>query len=137
MGTPAPRTRSASPPIDDTHHLVVFGNYGETPLSLRDVSGALDGELPDRRNFASLTGDRSNRWGQDRESMNHGHWSGFTRSAIQEDTAVQVSMGPIVDRTKENLSSSDVAVAAHPPPHPRHDRRVRGGEAASRQRADS
>ena len=37
------------------------------------------------------------------------------------------SMGPIVDRTKENLSSSDVAVAAHPPPHPRHARRVRGG----------
>ena len=34
-------------PVDDTHHLVFFGNYGETPLSLRDVSGALDGELPD------------------------------------------------------------------------------------------
>jgi hypothetical protein len=44
--------------------------------------------------------------------MNEGHWSGFTRSAIQEDTAVQVSMNAIVDRTKENLSSSDVAVAA-------------------------
>ena len=27
-------------PVDDTHHLVFFGNYGETPLSLRDVSGA-------------------------------------------------------------------------------------------------
>src|SRR5262249_49455709 len=69
------------------------------------------GELPDRRNFAALRGDRSNRWGQDRESMNNGHWSGFTRSAIEEDSVVQTSMGPIVDRTKENLSSSDVAVA--------------------------
>jgi len=98
-------------PIDDTHHLVVFGNYGETPLSLRDVSGALTGDVPDPRNFASLHGDKSNRWGQDRELMNDGHWSGFTRSAIEEDTAVQTSMGPIVDRTKENLSSSDVAVA--------------------------
>lgn len=98
-------------PVDDTHHLVFFGNYGETPLSLRDVSGVLDGELPDPRNFASLQGDRSNRWGQDRESMKNGHWSGLTRSAIQEDAVVQVSMGPIVDRTKENLSSSDVAVA--------------------------
>ena len=98
-------------PIDDTHHLVVFGNYGETPLSLRDVSGALTGELPDPRNFASLQGDHSNRWGQDRELMNNGHWSGFGRSAIEEDTVVQASMGPIVDRTKENLSSSDVAVA--------------------------
>ena len=46
-------------------------------------------------------------------------------------------MGPIVDRTKENLSSSDVAVAA--------TRRLildtiaayDAGEAAARQRADS
>jgi phthalate 4,5-dioxygenase oxygenase subunit len=98
-------------PVDDTHHLVFFGNYGETPLSLREVSGALEGVLPDPRNFASFRGDRSNRWGQDRELMENGHWSGFARSAIEEDTVVQVSMGPIVDRTKENLSSSDVAVA--------------------------
>jgi len=98
-------------PIDDTHHLVVFGNYGENPLSLRDVSGALTGDLPDPRNFATLRGDRSNRWGQDRELMEKGHWSGLARSAIEEDTVVQVSMGAIVDRTKENLSSSDVAVA--------------------------
>jgi phthalate 4,5-dioxygenase len=98
-------------PVDDTHHLVFFGNYGETPLSLREVSGALVGELPDPRNFASLQGDRSSRWGQDRTLMRNGHWSGFGRSAIEEDTAVQTSMGPIVDRTKENLSSSDIAVA--------------------------
>ncbi len=98
-------------PVDDTHHLVFFGNYGETPLSLREVSGALDGALPDPHNFASLRGDRSNRWGQDRELMRNGHWSGLARSAIEEDAVVQVSMGPIIDRTKENLSSSDVAVA--------------------------
>jgi hypothetical protein len=98
-------------PVDDTHHLVFFGNYGETPLSLRDVSGALEGDLPDPHNFAALGGDRSSRWGQDRDAMRHGHWTGFTHSAIEEDAAVQVSMGPILDRTKEHLSSSDVAVA--------------------------
>lgn len=98
-------------PVDDTHHLLFFGNYGEDPLSLREVSGVLDGDLPDPRNFAALHGDRSSRWGQDRERMAGGHWSGFTHSAIEEDAVVQVSMGPIVDRTKENLSSSDVAIA--------------------------
>jgi phenylpropionate dioxygenase-like ring-hydroxylating dioxygenase large terminal subunit len=98
-------------PVDDTHHLVFFGNYGETPLSLRDVSGALQGDLPDPHNFAALQGDRSNRWTQDRDAMRRGHWTGFTHSAIEEDAAVQVSMGPILDRTKEHLSSSDVAVA--------------------------
>ena len=43
--------------------------------------------------------------------MDAGHWSGFGHSAIAEDTAVQTSMGPIVDRTRENLSASDVAIA--------------------------
>jgi phthalate 4,5-dioxygenase len=97
-------------PVDDTHHLLFFGNYGETPLPFREVSGARHGVVPDPHNFASLGGDRSNRWGQDRELMANGHWSGFGRSAIDEDAVVQVSMGPIVDRTMENLSSSDVAI---------------------------
>jgi phthalate 4,5-dioxygenase oxygenase subunit len=97
-------------PVDDTHHLLFFGNYGETPLPFREVSGARHGVVADPHNFASLGGDRSNRWGQDRELMANGHWSGFGRSAIDEDAVVQVSMGPIVDRTMENLSSSDVAI---------------------------
>jgi phthalate 4,5-dioxygenase len=98
-------------PVDDTHHLLFFGNYGETPLSLREVGGASPGVVPDPRGFASIGGDRSNRWGQDRQLMGNGHWSGFGRSAIDEDAVVQVSMGPIIDRTRESLSTSDVAVA--------------------------
>ncbi len=98
-------------PVDDTHHLLFFGNFGETPLSLPEVSAARQDLVADPRNFASLEGDRSNSWGQDRELMKNGHWTGFDRSAIDEDAAVQVSMGPIVDRSKENLSSSDVAIA--------------------------
>ena len=30
---------------------------------------------------------------------------------LEEDAVIQTSMGPIVDRSKENLSSSDTAVA--------------------------
>lgn len=99
-------------PVDDTHHLLIFGNYGKTPqMSQRDFGSVRDDVEPDPRNFASLQGDRSNRWGQDRELMKNGHFTGFGRSVIDEDAVVQVSMGAIVDRTKENLSSSDVAVA--------------------------
>jgi nitrite reductase/ring-hydroxylating ferredoxin subunit len=98
-------------PVDDEHHLLFFGNYGDTPLSQRDIRGLREDVEPDPRNFASLQGDRSNRWGQDRALMKAGHWSGFDRSAIDEDTVVQVSMGPIVDRSRENLSSSDIAIA--------------------------
>jgi hypothetical protein len=43
--------------------------------------------------------------------MAAGHFTGFGRSLLEEDVAVQTSMGPIVDRSKENLSSSDTAVA--------------------------
>jgi phthalate 4,5-dioxygenase len=98
-------------PVDDTHHLLFFGNYGESPMSQREVAGVRDGYEPDPRNMVSLSGDRRNRWGQDRDAMNKGHWSGFGNSALDEDTVVQVSMGPITDRTRENLSSSDVAIA--------------------------
>ena len=81
-----------------------------------------------------LRGDRWNAWGQDRALMDAGHFTGFGRSLLEEDVVIQTSMGPILDRTKENLSSSDVAVA--------HLRRmlldaVRGlrrGHAAARQR---
>jgi phthalate 4,5-dioxygenase len=58
-----------------------------------------------------VSGDRSNRWGQDRALMDAGHHSGFSRSVVDEDSVVQVSMGPIVDRSKDNLSGSDGAVA--------------------------
>ena len=42
--------------------------------------------------------------------MREGHFSGFTGNLLQEDMVTQASMGPIVDRTRDHLSSSDVAV---------------------------
>ena len=52
-------------PVDDTHHLLFFGNYGQSPMSENDVAGLLDSSEPDPRNYARLLGDRSTRWGQD------------------------------------------------------------------------
>jgi hypothetical protein len=43
--------------------------------------------------------------------MQAGHWTGFGRTLLEEDAAIQASMGPIVDRSLEQLSASDVAVA--------------------------
>jgi phthalate 4,5-dioxygenase oxygenase subunit len=99
-------------PVDDTHHLLFFGHYGESPQkSHKDMGAVRDDVEPDPRNFVDLRGDRSNRWGQNRQLMEAGHFTGFDRDQIQEDAVVQVSMGPIVDRSKENLSSSDIAIA--------------------------
>jgi phthalate 4,5-dioxygenase len=101
-------------PVDDTNHLLFFGTFGDTPHSAdppeRTAMQALD-YVPDDHDYAGLRGERSNRWGQDRDLMKAGHFTGFGRNLLEEDVVIQTSMGPIVDRTKENLSSSDVAVA--------------------------
>ena len=43
--------------------------------------------------------------------MTSGHFSGFTHTLIQEDVAAQVSMGPIVDRSRDHLCATDLAIA--------------------------
>ena len=98
-------------PVDDTNHLLFFGSYGTSPVSQKDFGAVREDFEPDPRNFSTVSGDRSNRWGQDRALMDAGHHSGFSRSVVDEDSVVQVSMGPIVDRSKDNLSGSDGAVA--------------------------
>jgi hypothetical protein len=103
-------------PVDDTHHLLFFGTVGPTPHSavpLDQIKMQDPDYQPDPHDYAGVQGkgDRGNAWGQDRTLMGDGHFTGFGRSLLEEDVAVQSSMGPIVDRSKENLSSSDVAVA--------------------------
>jgi len=51
-------------------------------------------------------------WGQDREAMKNGHFTGFTQMLGTEDFAVIQSMGPIQDRTREYLGAGDGAVLA-------------------------
>lgn len=48
-------------------------------------------------------------WGQDRELMRRGGITGFT-NVTTEDFAVNLSQGPIVDRTKEKLNTGDLAI---------------------------
>jgi phenylpropionate dioxygenase-like ring-hydroxylating dioxygenase large terminal subunit len=100
-------------PVDDTHHLVFFGTFSDSPLlpPEKQAGFVAPGLLPDPHDFAGLRGDRWKRWGQDRDLMNAGHFTGFGRNLLEEDVAVQTSMGPILDRTEENLSSGDAAVA--------------------------
>jgi phthalate 4,5-dioxygenase oxygenase subunit len=101
-------------PVDDTHHLLFFGYFGDTPHSAKtpdQIAMAVADFLPDPDDYTGLRGDRASRWGQDRALMAAGHFTGFGRSLLEEDVVIQSSMGPIVDRSGENLSSGDVAVA--------------------------
>jgi phthalate 4,5-dioxygenase oxygenase subunit len=106
-------------PVDDTHSALIYGCW--TPGE--DIVGP-DKEIPDTQifgigdrpydphNFGGFSGSRDENWGQDRDAMKNGHFTGFMGNLIQEDTVTQASMGAITDRTKEHLSSSDVAIVS-------------------------
>jgi hypothetical protein len=116
VGSTTPRTGAVFviSPVDDTHHALFFGTVGPTPhsgKSLDQIAMQDPGYVPDPLDYTGLRGDRGNRWGQDRALVDAGHSTGFGRSLLEEDAVVQTSMGPIVDRSMEHLSSSDVAVA--------------------------
>lgn len=116
-GTDTPGVIFITSPIDDTHHTLFFGCWSDSV----DIVGP-DQPIPesqlftvgnrpfDPHNYGGFSAGREDNFGQDREAMANGHFSGFTGNLIQEDTVTQASMGPIVDRTKEHLSSSDVAI---------------------------
>jgi phthalate 4,5-dioxygenase len=101
-------------PVDDTHHLLFFGYFGDTPHSAKtpdEIAMQEPTYVPNPRDYTGVRGDRMNAWGQDRALMAAGHFTGFGRSLLEEDAVIQSSMGPIIDRTEEHLSSSDIAVA--------------------------
>lgn len=57
-----------------------------------------------------LPGDKSDRWGQDREAMKRGSFSGFNQHLFHEDTVVGQSQGRIAARAKEFLNGGDLGV---------------------------
>jgi phthalate 4,5-dioxygenase oxygenase subunit len=95
-------------PIDDEHtyQYNVKCGFKEPPKQrLLEFSsiGESDGDWGTNRN-------RENNWRQDRDAMTAG--SSFTGIQVirNQDTAVQESMGPLYDRTKEHLGVSDTAI---------------------------
>ena len=96
-----------SVPVDDHTHILLFGVWDEGG-AVQSMDRFFDGLDPDDL----LAGDfhRGNTWGQDRDAMAQGHFSGFTRSVLHEDLGVQMSMGAIVAREDEQLCGTDLAI---------------------------
>lgn len=102
-------------PIDDEHTLLYFikCNY-EEPIDAegRELHYRWSGLRPgvDVDEQFRTKRNRGNTWLQDRDAMERGeHFSGI-HGVQNQDAVVQESMGPIYDRTKEHLGTSDVAV---------------------------
>lgn len=116
----APGVIFITSPIDDTHNALIYGSWSPTEEIVTSNEDIPDfqvfstvGDRPfDPYDFGGFSGTRDENYGQDREAMKNGHFSGFTGNLIQEDTVTQASMGAIVDRTNEHLSSSDVAIVS-------------------------
>lgn len=99
-------------PIDDYHTMFYFAHY-----RLDDEPMPSD----ERENIARWAGTEKiaadggleyrieNWWRQDRDAMRNGSFSGLAGVQV-EDFAVQESMGPIFDRSREHLGTSDAAV---------------------------
>jgi phthalate 4,5-dioxygenase oxygenase subunit len=102
-------------PIDDDNTMLfdVYFSQNETPVSsaaMREKLHAVRGVDLDERDF--LRGSRANRWLQDRAAMKAGDWTGIPGFQNQ-DIAAQESMGGsggVVDRTREHLGMSDIAI---------------------------
>lgn len=97
-------------PVDNHRHLLFYGEWAKHRKVEPEYGGMFGTGNYDPDNYAQLTSGRDNNWSQDRSAMDKGHFSGFVRNLVEEDIVVQLSMGKIVDRSKEHLSSSDVAI---------------------------
>jgi phthalate 4,5-dioxygenase oxygenase subunit len=99
-------------PIDDTHTLFYFIAWGtpglvpETETWRRylgqTVGVDLDREYRPWRNW-------ENRFGQDRNAMKAGNFTGI-KGFPNQDVAMWVTMGPIADRSRDRLGASDLAI---------------------------
>lgn len=104
-------TSFISVPIDNNSHMLFWGFWSEDKVYQPQVEKIFANGERDLDHYATFHGGVDNAWGQDRAAMAQGHFTGFDDCLLQEDVVVQASMGLIVDRTKEQLIASDIAVA--------------------------
>ena len=99
-------------PIDDTHARFLSIWYSKTEPLDRAGRIAWSGLDPDKDLDAEGYLKRCDlpNWGQDRVAMVESRSFSGMRGINVQDTVVQESMGPIVDRTKEHLGPADLAI---------------------------
>jgi phthalate 4,5-dioxygenase oxygenase subunit len=99
-------------PIDDEHVAFYYAHYSlDGPLDdeeWRAWIGCRRGVDLDEQYRPIRT--RENQWLQDREAMARGESYSGVSGVLNQDFAVQESMGPVYDRSKEHLGTTDLAV---------------------------
>jgi len=104
----SPCSGRATVPVDDEWDAEWYILYDPNrPLRPEFAQYLWQNTNDNRDNFAADLGGWDNVWHQDRRMMKEGHWSGFGRNIPFEDFTVEEAMGPLVDRSREYLGSSD------------------------------
>lgn len=109
-GPPGEGTYQILVPIDDVNALWILVRWSSNLVDGERIQTLTAKPGADVDNWVPPLGGPEVYWGQDREAMKNGSFSGFKEGLLTEDTVVQISMGPIVDRTKEFLLPSDQAI---------------------------
>ena len=99
-------------PVDDTHtafYFLAWGDPATTPDTeeWRKFLNVRPGATLDE--YYRLKANMDNRFGQDRQAMKAGNFTGITGFPNQ-DIAMWMTMGPIADRSLDRLGASDQAV---------------------------
>jgi phenylpropionate dioxygenase-like ring-hydroxylating dioxygenase large terminal subunit len=101
-------------PIDDYDTWVYTFDYHPTrALTAEEVQAMRDGHGVHSRNLPGTYRPMENKdvdYLMDREAQKRGETFSGIRGIAQQDASLQESMGPIVDRTKERLVSSDTGI---------------------------
>lgn len=94
-------------PIDNEHSTYWTVRYRlDAPLEKDEMTTFTDAaDWP-----PAVPGGPETNWGQDRELMRRGHFTGFPQHLTTEDLVIITSQKPIVNRTREFLNSGDGAL---------------------------
>lgn len=97
-------------PVDDTHHLRIDCAFNRVKPPSKEFSEAtMAGEI---RPDGFLTRNAANRYLQDRDEMRTTTFSGMGPYFPAHDAYATESAGPIHDRTREHLATSDVCITS-------------------------
>jgi phthalate 4,5-dioxygenase oxygenase subunit len=100
-----PQLMICAVPIDDQWTSLWYWEYDRTrPLAGQFLFSRANADNWD--NTAARLGAPEQVWNQDRKALKEGHWTGMP-SLTFEDFVVAEAPGPIADRTREYLGSSD------------------------------
>ena len=101
-------------PIDDENVWVyTFDYHPVRALTAEEVQAMKDGHGVHSRNIPGTYRPQENKdndYLMDRDAQTRGETFSGVRGIAQQDASLQESMGPIVDRTKERLVSSDTGI---------------------------